>query len=132
MARDKGWQQIPVDFKIDDVGAPLIRNIAQGLYDGPAIVREYIQNAVDSYVRFAQETGQKPSNEVRVDIQGNTIHIFDDGIGMGKEDIENAKKIAVSDKPLENPELYVGFRGIGIWAGLSACKRLVSLPDIGI
>lgn len=125
MKTEQNWQELPVNYTIDDIGAPLITNLAQGLYAAPAVVREYVQNAVDSYVEFAKEIGERPSNEVRIDVQGNSLHIFDDGIGMGKEEIQKAKKIAVSDKPYTLPELYVGFRGIGIWAGLAACKRLV-------
>ncbi len=125
MKKEEIWQGVSVSYTIKDIGAPLITNLAQGLYAPPAVVREYIQNAVDSYVEFAKSIGEKPSNEVRVDVQGKSLHIFDDGLGMGENEIQQAKKIAVSDKPFTSPDLYVGFRGIGIWAGLAACKRLI-------
>ena len=42
---------------------------------------------------------------------------------MDDKGIRDAKKIAVSTK--SDFDDRVGFRGIGIWAGLPACKRLI-------
>ncbi len=62
--------------------------------------------------------------QVWVDADNAALHIKDDGIGMDWKDIETAKAIAVSPKLLRSNE-FVGFRGLGIWSGLSACKQLV-------
>ena len=118
------WEQIPTEFTINDIGAYLMANLAKGLYTGPEVIREYIQNAVDSYVEFTDQIPDQPENEVRVDIQDSSILIYDRGIGMGEKEIQEAKKIALPTKPQKDPH-YVGFRKLGIWSGLTACKKLI-------
>ena len=78
------WESIPSKFTINDIGAYLMANLAQGLYTGPEIIREYVQNAVDSYVEFTAQIPEEPSNEVRVDVRDRSIIIYDRGIGMGE------------------------------------------------
>lgn len=119
------WNTKELEWTIKDVGAPLLDSITSGVYSGLAIFREYVQNAVDSYAGFERTTGLLPQNDVQVSvdtINGN-LSIMDYGLGMDWEDIKIARKIAVSPK-LRSTE-YVGFRGIGIWSGLSVCKKLV-------
>jgi molecular chaperone HtpG len=129
------WEDMRSETTIDDIGAYLMANVAQGLYTGPEIIREYIQNARDSYVDLRKLLAAAlpntnpserivPSNEIRVDVRGKSIFIFDQGIGMGYKEIEKAKKIALPSKQLNDPE-YVGFRKLGIWSGLAACKQLI-------
>ena len=44
-----GWQAIRDEFTIEDIGAPLLTNLAKGIYTPEAMLREYVQNAGDSY-----------------------------------------------------------------------------------
>jgi|GEM_PF-3579400 len=120
------WTEIPANWTISDIGAPLLASLAEGLYDAQEVLREYVQNAVDSYVDFRRLTGRDPQNTVQVliDSNGGEVHIMDRGVGMDQKDILLAKSIAVSPK-LSRPNDFVGFRGIGIWSGLSVCDTLV-------
>lgn len=122
----ENWIKKPVEWTIKDIGAPLLDSLAGGLYSKLAVFREYVQNAVDSYADFEQMTGRTPQNTVQVwvDSDNAALHIKDDGIGMDWEDIKTAKAIAVSPKLIRFNE-FVGFRGLGIWSGLSACEQLV-------
>lgn len=47
--------------------------------------------------------------------------IKDDGSGMSKEELMKSLSIGISDKTEEE----TGWRGIGIWSGVPACKRIV-------
>jgi hypothetical protein len=130
----ENWVKKPVEWTIKDIGAPLLDSLAGGLYSKLDVFREYVQNAVDSYTDFEQMTGRTPQNTVQVwvDTDNAALHIKDDGIGMDWEDIQTAKAIAVSPKLLRFNE-FVGFRGLGIWSGLSACERLIlTTTKIGI
>lgn len=120
------WQTKSIEWTIKDVGAPLLDSITRSLYSKLDVFREYVQNAVDSYVGFQRVTGIAPQNDVqvRVDSRNSSLFIMDHGLGMDWTDIDTAKKIAVSPK-LERSTEFVGFRGIGIWSGLSACEKLV-------
>jgi hypothetical protein len=118
------WEPIQSEFTINDIGAYLMANLATGLYTGPEIIREYVQNAVDSYVEFTAQIPEEPSNEVRINVHDRSIIIYDRGIGMGVKEVNEAKKIALPTKPQRDPQ-YVGFRKLGIWSGLAACRKLI-------
>src|SRR3989440_2998548 len=120
------WIEVSTNWTIRDIGAPLLASLAEGLYDAQEVLREYVQNAVDSYVDFRRLTGRDPQNTVQVFIDFNAaeVHVMDRGVGMDQEDILLAKSIAVSPK-LSRPNDFVGFRGIGIWSGLSVCDTLI-------
>lgn len=128
------WVKKPVNWTIKNIGAPLLDSLAGGLYSKLEVFREYVQNAVDSYVDFQRSTGLVPQNTVQVwvDSHNAALHIKDDGIGMDWDDINTAKSIAVSPKLARFNE-FVGFRGLGIWSGLSACEQLVlTTTKVGI
>jgi hypothetical protein len=120
------WASIPTEYSIKDIGAPLLASLAEGLYTPEEVLREYVQNAIDSYADFRTTTGLQPANTVQILITPRTgeVHIMDRGLGMDRDDVERAKAIAVSPK-LQRPNDFIGFRGIGIWSGLSACDTLV-------
>ena len=44
------WQSVKDSFSIHDIGAPLLANLAKGIYTPEAVLREYVQNAGDSYL----------------------------------------------------------------------------------
>src|SRR5882757_4131529 len=119
-----GWKVIPDEFSIDDIGARLLANLAKGIYNHEAVLREYVQNACDAYRVLEALDGGVPDHEaIRIEIEDEkTISIQDNGIGMDLSDVKKAKRIAVSNKT--DADDMIGFRGIGIWAGFQACETL--------
>ena len=115
------WTQLNDEFTIDDIGARLLANLARGMYTHEGVLREYVQNACDSY-QALEVLPDHPTINIRV-VDDITISIQDNGIGMDEEAIKACKKIAVSPKS-ELDGNMTGFRGIGIWAGFQACCKL--------
>jgi len=85
------------------------------------VLREYVQNAADAYRQLNVSGVVQAQPRISITIEGNSLSIHDNGGGMNKKGIREAKKIAVSPKANAN---LTGFRGIGIWAGFQACNRL--------
>ena len=114
------WERLSDALDWDDVGGRLLANIAKGMYSPQCVLREYVQNAADAYKDLAI-----PSSEHKIIItpSKNSLSIQDFGVGMDDKGIREAKKIAVSTKAAYDDR--VGFRGIGIWAGLPACRRMI-------
>jgi hypothetical protein len=119
------WKDIKDQFSIHDIGAPLLANLAKGIYSPEAVLREYVQNAADAYVDLEEIRKKKLApTEKQIDIylqDNNTLTIQDSGVGMNLQEIKHYKRIALSPKLGKD---RAGFRGIGIWAGFSACDRL--------
>jgi len=92
------WRPKEVEWTIKDVGAPLLDSIARGLYSKLEVLREYVQNAADSYVDFQRMTGLVPQNTIQVwaEVDNLSLHIMDLGVGMDYTDLITAKKIGVS------------------------------------
>jgi molecular chaperone HtpG len=89
------------------------------------IVREYIQNASDALDAFSRvadylEDGSTP--QMKVSVQGRSLLIFDNGIGMDEEAIQKLKRIAYSEKR-EGQE--AGYKGIGRLAGIAVANKLL-------
>lgn len=100
-------------FTDEAFGAKLLEAITAGLYDGNLnCLREYIQNSIDSKAK-------------RVDVNfenGRTVlAIEDNGCGMDRQELEQGLHLGKSDKP----DTAIGWRGIGIWSGIPACRRIV-------
>jgi len=119
------WEEIKDQFSIEDIGAPLLANLAKGIYSPEAVLREYAQNAADAYVDLEEVLKKKlPATEKPIDIylqDDSTLSVQDSGIGMNLQEIKHYKRIALSPKLGKD---RAGFRGIGIWAGFSACDTL--------
>ena len=115
------WTQLNDQFTIDDIGASLLANLARGMYTHENVLREYVQNACDSY-QALDMLPEDPRINIRI-VNDSTISIQDNGIGMDEAGIRACRKIAVSPKS-ELDGIMTGFRGIGIWAGFQACDRL--------
>ncbi len=114
------WEPLDDELEWDDVGGRLLANIARGMYSPQGVLREYIQNAADSYKDLALPSDD---HKIIISTDKNSLSIQDFGVGMDDKGIREAKKIAVSTK--SDYDDRVGFRGIGIWAGLPACKKLI-------
>ena len=66
------------------------------------IIREYIQNAsdaIDMFQRVGAHLGNESALEISLSIQGKSLTIFDNGIGMDGEEMQKLKRIAYSEKP---------------------------------
>ncbi|MEA3199145.1 MAG: hypothetical protein QOE90_573 [Thermoplasmata archaeon] len=94
----------------------LLESITTGLYrESGDVLREYISNEIDN-------TPTPRLVEIRINPAAATVTIQGDGPGMNWQKFRDAVKIGVSFK---DPSANVGFRGIGIWAGLAACEELI-------
>jgi len=108
-----------IKFTDEAIGARLINAITSGLYDGNLnCIREYVQNGVDS-------EGVK-NITIRLEKGGEDLVIKDDGKGMDRTLLRYALRIGFSEKG----EDKVGWRGIGIWSGVSICKRIVIITKM--
>lgn len=100
-------------FTEKSIGPNLIEIITSGLYDGNQnCLREYVQNSIDSHatnIDICFENGYE------------NLIIKDDGSGMSKKELMESLNIGISHKTEED----TGWRGIGIWSGVPACKRIV-------
>lgn len=102
-----------VEYVKEHIGPNLLESVTKGLYVNPLhIIREYVINGIEA-VPLA--------NEVKVRIEGKDVFIWDNGGGMNNEEIDAARKIGF---PLKNPKESFGFRGQGIWSGVSICDTI--------
>lgn len=94
-----------------DIGAEIISILTKGMYFDPRdALREYVQNGIDA-----------DAQNIEIKIRGNSIVVEDDGCGMDEETMKKAVRIGISDK---NPNVDVGFRGIGIYSSFHLCDNL--------
>lgn len=118
-------KRINDEFKIEDVGSSLLNELAKGLYTAEAVLREYIQNAVDAHRQWEGETGSRVELPIQVELRPNGISILDSGIGMNEMEARNVKAVAVSPKRNQQEQIELtGHKGVGIWAGLSFFEKL--------
>jgi hypothetical protein len=104
-----------ISFTNATFGSRLLETITDGLYDGNVnCLREYVQNAVDSKAKNV---------EIFFENNNRDLIIRDDGQGMTTNQLIDSLKIGKSDK--KSPD--VGWRGIGIWSGISASEKMVIL-----
>lgn len=94
-----------------DIGAEIVSILTKGMYPDPRdALREYVQNGVDA--------GAK---NIDIKIRVNSVVVEDDGHGMDEKTLRNAVRLGISDK---NPQIDVGFRGIGIYSAFHLCDQL--------
>ncbi len=89
------------------------------------IVREYIQNASDAleaFGRVASILNDTTSSLIKISIQGRSLLIWDNGIGMDAEDVVKLKRIAYSEK---REGFEAGHKGIGRLAGIAVANKLI-------
>jgi len=129
------WQQVQDELTIDLIGARLLSNLAEGIYNHEAVLREYVQNARDACFELWEYLDgpggckhpdiptDSASAPITIRILGpDSITVQDVGIGMDEIAVKKSKGIGVTDK--HGSPTSAGFRGIGIWAGFQACDRL--------
>lgn len=109
------------------LGSQLVDVVTGGMYNDPLMVlREYVQNAVDS-LDLAYERGTIAPGDGRVDVRvdgmNRIIAVSDNGVGVQRDRIwMTLCGLGCSMK--ERLEQR-GFRGIGRLGGLGYCDRLV-------
>jgi Histidine kinase-, DNA gyrase B-, and HSP90-like ATPase len=107
------------------VYAAAVLILSQDLYPRKLeVVREYIQNAsdaLDEYRSVAEYIGDRSEPLIRISIQGRSLLIFDNGIGMDEEEIDKLKRIAYSEKKSGEE---AGYKGIGRLAGIAVADKL--------
>jgi len=103
--------QMKIRITKHDIGGEIISILTRGMYPDPCdALREYVQNGIDANAK-----------SIEIKIRGNSIVVEDDGIGMDGDTMKKAIRIGVSDK---NPNIDVGFRGIGIYSSFHLCDNL--------
>lgn len=88
------------------------------------IIREYIQNAsdaLDDFIKVAEYLQDRSEPQIKISIQGRSLLIFDNGIGMDEEEIAKLKRIAYSEKRMGEE---AGYKGIGRLAGIAVANKL--------
>ena len=74
------------------VGKDIIELLTGAMYADPlTIYREYIQNAsdaIDMFQRVGAHLGNESALEISLSIQGKSLTIFDNGIGMDGEEMQ--------------------------------------------
>ena len=89
------------------------------------IVREYIQNAsdaLDSFAYIAEHVEDTTTPQIKISIQGKSLLIWDNGIGMDAKDIQKLRRIAYSEKRVGRE---AGYKGIGRLAGIAVANKLI-------
>ncbi|HYK01809.1 MAG TPA: ATP-binding protein [Thermoanaerobaculia bacterium] len=120
-------------FSEELVYAPAIVILADDLYPRKLeIIREYIQNAsdaLDSYGRVADILDDTSHPVIKVSVQGQSLLIWDNGVGMDATEITKLKRIAYSEKKRGRD---AGHKGIGRLAGIAvASKLIISSTSVG-
>jgi Histidine kinase-, DNA gyrase B-, and HSP90-like ATPase len=107
------------------VYAPAVLILSQDLYPRKLeIVREYIQNAsdaIDTFAAVADIVKDTSESLIKISIQGKSLLIFDNGIGMDEEDVSKLRRIAYSEKKAGEE---AGYKGIGKLAGIAVAEKL--------
>jgi len=107
------------------VYAPAILILSHDLYPRKLeVIREYIQNAsdaLDEFISIADVIDDHAEPQIKVSVQGRSVLIFDNGIGMDRHQMENLRRIAYSEKK-EGQE--AGYKGIGRLAGIAVADKL--------
>jgi hypothetical protein len=105
--------------------AAVVRILSEDLYPRKLeIIREYIQNssdAIDDWLAVADHIHDQTDPQIKISIQGRSLIIWDNGIGMSEEDIPKLKRIAYSEKRLGEE---AGYKGIGKLAGVAVAEKL--------
>lgn len=107
----------------------VLQILAAEIYDSPlAMLRENLQNAYDAIrERFATSGTLEKGGQIDVQVEGSTVTITDNGVGMDEQSLrENFWKAGSSGKHSERARKagVVGTFGIGAMANFGVCSRL--------
>lgn len=115
---------IPFNIQIDRV----LDLLCSQIYDSPlSLLRENVQNAYDAILQRRHIDVNFSNPEIRITINGNSLSIYDNGIGMNDEGLKTHYWTAGSSGK-NNPEAraagVVGTFGIGAMANFGVCTEL--------
>lgn len=109
------------------VGKDILELISGGMYIDPlAMIREYIQNSVDSIDEAKKKRKYRkksPAISIQIDRANRALRIRDNGIGIARKGFERSM-VSVGASQKVNSDAR-GFRGVGRFAGLSYCRELI-------
>jgi hypothetical protein len=117
----------PVEREESDelVYAAAVLILSEDLYPRKLeVIREYIQNAsdaLDDFISVSEYIEDTAEPVIKISIQGRSLLIFDNGIGMDEEEIKKLKRIAYSEKKVGEE---AGYKGIGRLAGIAIADKL--------
>jgi molecular chaperone HtpG len=100
----------------------LLETLTSALYDEPIIIfREYVQNAVDSFL----ESSKKNDKVINITInkQNKQIIIEDNGDAIPSAIFENTM-LGIGESQKYKNNALTGFRGIGRLSGMPLCTQL--------
>lgn len=109
------------------IGKYTLESLTNGMYANPFdLLREYVQNAVDSIDVLTETSSELIGNgciSVVIDSKQQYLSISDNGTGISvKSAYKTLLDIGNSQKDLKRSR---GFRGIGRLSGLGYCEKLV-------
>lgn len=115
---------IPFNVQIDRI----LDLLCSQIYDSPlSLLRENVQNAYDAILQRVHIDENFLNPIIRIEIDGNTLSIFDNGIGMDDDGLKKHYWTAGSSGK-NNPEAraagVVGTFGIGAMANFGVCTEL--------
>lgn len=100
----------------------ILEVLTQGLYPNVLdVLREYVQNSYDAILKHRKQFDDI-NYKIKININGRSLFISDNGIGMDEERIKQYRYVGFSDKKLGEE---AGFRGIGKLSGISVAERLI-------
>jgi hypothetical protein len=120
-----GKSSVTTEKDEDLVYAPAILILSHDLYPRKLeVIREYIQNSSDALEAYADisdiiEDSAEP--QIKVSVQGRSVLIYDNGIGMDREEVAKLRRIAYSEKKVGQE---AGYKGIGRLAGIAVADKL--------
>lgn len=115
---------IPFNIQIDRV----LDILCSQIYDSPlSLLRENVQNAYDAILQRLHIDSNYKDPIIRINIDGNHLSIYDNGIGMDNEGLRTHYWTAGSSGK-NNPEAkaagVVGTFGVGAMANFGVCTEL--------
>lgn len=114
----------------------VLEALSGGLYPNKLdVIREYLQNSYDSireHIRTSSTQRERRTrlaeSRITIAIKGGSLFIYDNGLGMDFDTLNEYRKIGFSRKPFGE---YAGWRGIGKAAGLSVAEKLIVTTSKG-
>ncbi len=85
----------------------IIEVLTTGLYPNKFdVIREYIQNGYDAICEYNTSYGSTEDLNIQLKIEGKSIFIYDNGIGMNREAIINCRKIGFRGKKCPKMQVF--------------------------
>jgi hypothetical protein len=101
----------------------VIEALTQGLYpDKKHVIRELVQNCYDGLSELKQKHPAEAIRPVSIKIDGSSIFVNDDGIGMTAQKMREYRYLGFSTKKKHTD---AGFRGIGKFSPISLCEKII-------